>query len=325
MVEIVFCESAKGSMKCGQRFTSGTGGASAIGVIGSGTGQPSREAYDAVLSEAKRRLERELRCAKPLGGRPEDVLGLSFALDIGDIASPVTDTPRKELIARMLGADPWGALQGMEDSVNRYWDSCVSDLNQLMARATAGEPVRIWYSDAPYSICGFHDTINRLKNCECRITAIKLPACIPLGEREAKSVMSWGEISPGEYAHYLPLEFEIPKSVQMAVAMEWEILKRENASLRVMLNGKLHSVEMDFYDRFIRSEIPDSTFKIAQLIGLVLGRNQLGIGDWIIARRIKNMIESGELTVIQKDSAFYGTTLKRAVSEVELKSSEEEK
>lgn len=81
--------------------------------------------------------------------------------------------------------------------------------------------------------------------------------------------------------------------------------------MRVVLNGKLHSVKMDFYDPFIRKEIPDGPFKAAQLIGLVLGRNQLGIGDWLIAQRIRRMVESHELIAVQKDPAFYGTTLKK--------------
>lgn len=93
--------------------------------------------------------------------------------------------------------------------------------------------------------------------------------------------------------------------------MEWEQLKREKAPLRIVLNGKLHSADMDFYDCFIRKEIPNGTFKVGELIGFVLGRNQLGIGDWLIAQRVQKMIELGELTVIQESPAFYGTILKR--------------
>ena len=81
--------------------------------------------------------------------------------------------------------------------------------------------------------------------------------------------------------------------------------------MRVVLNGKLHSVKMDFYDPFIRKEIPNDPFKVAQLIGLVLGRNHLGIGDWLIAQRIRRMVESHELIAVQRDSTFYGTTLKK--------------
>ncbi|MEA4846941.1 MAG: DUF3658 domain-containing protein [Clostridiaceae bacterium] len=311
MIEVVFSDSEKGSMKCGQRFSSNAGGAVGIAIIRSDGGQPTKEEYAAALAEAKLRRERELRDGKPLGGRPEDVIGLSFALDIGDIAVPITDASRRSLLAQMLSADPWDQLHEIEDSIHRYWDGCISDLNKLITKAKAGEPIRIWYSNAPYSMCGFYDTIYNLESCDCRISAVKLPGFMPLGERGAKSAVSWGEITPGEFAHYLPLEFEIPDSVKKAVIMEWERLKGENAPLRVVLNGKLHSAEMDFYDCFIRKEIPDGTFKVGQLIGSVLGRNRLGIGDWLIAQRIRNMIESNELIIVQKNAAFYGTILKR--------------
>ena len=311
MIEVVFSDSEKGSMRIGQHFENEIGGAVSIAIIGSDGKQPSQEEYDTALAEAKRRREQELRDGKPLGGQPGDVIGLSFLLDMGDIASPVTDASRRELISRMLGSDPWNQLRDMEDSIRRYWEGCVSDLNKLTARAKTGEPVRIWYSNAPFSMCGFYDTVCRLEGYGCRISAIQLPRYMPLGEQRVKSAIFWGEISPGEFAHYLPLESEIPSSVQKAMKTEWEELKRENAPLRVVLNGKLHSVGIDFYDSFIRKEIPDGILKVGQLIGLVLGRNQLGIGDWLIAQRIRKMIEAGELTVIQKNPAFYGTTLKK--------------
>ena len=313
MIEVVFNDSEKGSMRYGQHFSGEAGGATSILITKSDGTQPTQEEYDAALAEAERRHRLELQHGKPLGGNPEDVIALSFALDIGDLAGPVDGTSRRGLIAQMFRADPWNELQDMEDSIHRYWDGCLSDLNRLMAGARAGEPVRIWYSDAPYSMCGFYDTIARLEGCGCRISAVKLPGyTVPAGGQEAKPVTSWGEISPGELAYYLPLEFEIPGPVQKAAVGEWNKLKQENAPLRVVLNGTLHSAEMNFYDGFIRKEIPDGTFRVGQLIGLVLGRNRLGIGDWLLAQRIKSMIESGELTVTGKNPAFYGTSLKIA-------------
>jgi hypothetical protein len=314
MVEVIFSDSEKGAMRYGQSFTSKGGSTIAVTTLRSNGEQPTREEYDVAMAEAQRRQEQELRDGKPLGGKSEDVIGLSFALDIGDIASSVIDASRRDLIVRMFGANPWDELHNLNDSINRYLDDCVSDLNKLMTRARAGEPVRIWYSDAPYSMCGFYETVYQLRNCECPVSAVRLPDyTIPVGEREVKPVTSWGEISPGELAYYLPLESEIPNATRKAMITEWEKLKQENAPLRVVINGRLQGVGMDFYDGFIRKEIPDGTFKVGQLIGLVLGRYQLGIGDWLIARRIEKMIESGELIVVQKNSAFYGATLKKAL------------
>jgi hypothetical protein len=306
MIEVVFSDSEKGSMRLGKRFATTPG--VAIGVIRSEDGQTGWKE----LAEAKPGPEWEMRAEKPLGGQPEDVIGLSFRLDIGDIASPVTAAPRRDLLARMLSADPWDELASMEDSIEHYWNGCVSDLNQLTARAKDGEAVRIWYSDAPYSMCGFYSAVDCLKDCGCRLSAIRLPRHTPLGEHSAKTATSWGEIAPGEFAHFLLLESEIPASVQKALILEWETLKRENAPLRAVLNGKPHSVETDFYDRFIRKEIPEDAFKAARLIGLVLGNHSLGVGDWLIAQRVRQMIESRELVVVQPAASFYGTTLEKA-------------
>ena len=312
MIDVVFSDSEKGAMRCGQHFTKDIGGATAIAVIGTNGEQPTQEEIDVALSDVKRRQEQEQRNGKSLGGKAEDVVGLSFALDIGDIESSVIDDSRRDLIAQFLNANPWNELNEMEESINHYWENCVSDLNKLLIKAKAGEPIRIWYSDAPYSKCGFYNTVYQLNKFGCHISAVKLPDYMPIGDQEVKEIVSWAEVSPGEFAYYLPLEFEVPESMQKTIIMEWEKLKQENSPLRIVLNGKIHSEKLDFYDRFIRKEIPDGNFKVGQLIGFVLGRNMLGIGDWLIAQRIKKMIESGELIVIHKDSAFYGTTLKRA-------------
>ena len=318
MVEVVFSDSEKGSMRAGhmkaaQYLEKGAGGAIDVSVRHPNGTQPTREEYDAALAEAKRRQEQEWQDGKPLGGDPGDVIGLPFALDLGDIASPVTGSSRKGLLARILAADPWDELQDMEDSLNRFWEGCISDMDKLTARAKAGEPVRVWYSSAPYAMRGLYDAVSLLKDCGCRVSAVRLPLWAPFGEDGAKSSVSWGEVAPGEFAQYLPLENEIPGAVQRAITMEWEQLKRKNTPLRVVLNGKLHGADLDFYDCFIRKEVPDGTFQVGQLIGFVLGRNSLGVGDWLIAQRVRKMIESGELTVVQKNSAFYATILKKAL------------
>ena len=50
---------------------------------------------------------------------------------------------------------------------------------------------------------------------------------------------------------------------------------------RQMLNGKLQSVSEDIYDSFILREIAEQPeqFKMAIVIGNVLGKYQLGISD----------------------------------------------
>ena len=86
-----------------------------------------------------------------------------------------------------------------------------------------------------------------------------------------------------------------------ACTMKWNQLQNENAPLRAMLNGKLQSVSEDIYDSFILREIAEQPeqFKMAIVIGNVLGKYQLGISDVWISNRIDKMLEDGVLEIIQ--------------------------
>ena len=133
-----------------------------------------------------------------------------------------------------------------------------------------------------------------------------------LEDNTVQTCLNWGGLSPGDWAANMPLEREIPENVRRAIAMEWSQLREENSPLRAVVNGRLHSVGEDFYDPFIRAQIPDGIFRVAHLIGDVLGRYQLGIGDWWIAKRIQAMETQGELITVSKGVGFYRNEVRRA-------------
>ena len=62
-----------------------------------------------------------------------------------------------------------------------------------------------------------------------------------------------------------------------------------------MLNGRLVSVPETLYDGFITREIAAAAdeFHEANLIGRILGKYELGIGDAWVAHRIECMIKAG--------------------------------
>ena len=80
----------------------------------------------------------------------------------------------------------------------------------------------------------------------------------------------------------------------------WRELARENGPLRAVINGRLCTVGADFYDHFILRELQKqpAEFHEARLIGDILGRYQLGIGDSLIALRIEDFISRGMLEPI---------------------------
>lgn len=85
-----------------------------------------------------------------------------------------------------------------------------------------------------------------------------------------------------------------------AQSFRWQQLKRENASLRAVVNRQIVSVPDTFYDPFIFQELDaqEDEFMEAMLIGRVLGKYSLGIGDGLIAMRIEQFIKEGKLEVI---------------------------
>ena len=148
--------------------------------------------------------------------------------------------------------------------------------------------MRIWYDFTPDGMCGLYFTASQLQEAKGHVSAI----CLPLWEETKGHVLqytSWGEVFPEEMGLYLPFEKELTPPVRTALAMQWKQLQIENAPLRAVVNGRLQSVREDFYDGFIRNDIPEGEFSIATLIGKVLGR-QLGIGDWFVFQRINSMI-----------------------------------
>ena len=308
MLQIVFSDSECGALKmathCGP--SKGTDGPIAF-ILGDKRQEPSQEEKEQAMAQFKAQREKENRRARPVGGSPGDVLCPCVGLDIGPLSGPDAEKARFDLLTALLGGDFPLPGYDPEDHTQRdmLWEKHRQDRKRLLEGGEQGEAVRIWYSDAPYSLCGFYEVLWLLRDSDCPVTAVEMPRWMPLGDGAVQSCLNWGELSPGDWAAYLPLEREIPKSVRRAISMEWSQLREENAPLRAVVNGRLHSVGEDFYDPFIRAHIPDGTFRVAQLIADVLGRCQLGIGDWWIAKRIRALENQGELIMVSKGDYFY--------------------
>lgn len=96
----------------------------------------------------------------------------------------------------------------------------------------------------------------------------------------------------------------------------WRELQAEGATLRAMLNGQLVSTSEKLYDEFILREIEaeGEEFQGAMIVGRVLGKYQLGVGDAWVALRIEEMIHAGKLEVVppgDEDMPTYHRLLKK--------------
>ena len=192
-------------------------------------------------------------------------------------------------------------LQYLEDT----WKRSLNEVKRLQDYADRGEPIRIWYSEAPYSVRGFNNVCSILRACYSNVSAIKLPPYIQKADNGIQSYTSWGEIRAGEFYKFTSLEKALSSHEIESIASMWDTLKEEKSLLRAVVNGKLIGVPEDFYDHLIRKETPDGDFKMSHLIGKLMINHPLGIGDGWYAKRIQRMIENGELKIVRNDAEMY--------------------
>ena len=307
MMDVVFSRSACGSLKMAQHYGQGeyTGAVSVLYAAREGEecAAPAPGVRQAAQQAAEQRARREWEEAQPLGGDPANVFSLEAGWSMGDIAESQFPQGRRRLLERLLAASFGGSAAERERVIEESLEELQANLQTVLTRSANGEELRIWYSDNPDDACGLCWLLAKLHELEQHgpVQLIKLPVW-EYGEGETMMAYTgWGEIGPGEWGRYLPLAQTAKPALLQACAGRWKELQRENAPLRVCLNGGLQSMPENFYDSFLLRELErlPEEFLEASLVGNVLGRYQLGVGDGWLALRIEAFCREGLLEVAQ--------------------------
>lgn len=320
MIEIVFSDSACGSLKMAQHYGNGKYQDGCIGVFVSHAdgSNPTKEEVEAAQREAKEKARLAWESATPLGGNTADIYGFNLMLSVGDISENQPDIKRKQTLEHLYSVYPNDeGRQASQEILKRANE----DLRMVWERAAAGESLRIWYSNQPDEMCGlywFMGQLNQWKVHGGQVSIVKLPEWEADEKGNIVRKSSWGEVAPGEWHRYLALQKPVQPVFEQSCASHWQDLQRENSPLRAMLNGQLISAPETLYDGFILREIAaeGEEFQEAMVIGRVIGKYQLGIGDSWIAFRIEEMIRAGKLesvTEVAKDMPIYHQVLKKSI------------
>jgi hypothetical protein len=279
MLEVVFSDSEKGSMKAAKNYDMNNMLSGTVGYIGK---KPKK-------AELQKLFE-----GKAIGGSSSEVVNIGFNLDIGDISGEIDGKERKDVFRKL-----WGRYSFDDSETENFFERQRQDLIKLKNAASNGKTIRIWKSNAPYSTCGFYYVCYILKDIDCDIRVVELPEYKIISEKETVYYSSWGEVSAGKLYEFLPLEKKLSKSDKKIISAQWRTLIQENSPLRTNLNGRLISVPVDFYDPIIIENIPENEFVMARFIGKLLGEYRLGVADGWYALRIEKMINDNLLVVIE--------------------------
>ncbi len=286
MIEVVFSENAYGSLKAAQHFGKSK--------------NPDGQGVATV--------------------NPADVFAICVGWSMGDISDMEIGDGRLKVVEQEFSF--WSRSDDAQRYIEERMDTAKSSLQEILRRSAQGELVRIWYSHNPEEICGCYWLMAHLWKISDRglVYTVKLPEWEVAESGTFRAYTAWGDIAPGNWSRYLPLQQEVKPAVLDAFSLRWMILREENAPLRVHLNGRLQSAPKAIYDGFILSELRSqkSEFSEAKLIGDILGKYQLGIGDVWIALRIEHFIREGMLEVISPpdpDGPVYRRMLRRSLSQ----------
>ena len=171
--------------------------------------------------------------------------------------------------------------------------------------------MRIWADDTPDGACGLRHAAALLAGLDARVTLVSLPRW---WERPDGAVVrwerGWGEVHPEEFGLHLGGAEELTRPVLRMLALEWERLREENAPLRAVVNGRVMGVSEDFYDPVLRCCLTEKPQKVANVLGQALVQLS-GVGDWLLARRLRAMAEAGAVRVDEAGSTrgFYGAAV----------------
>jgi len=318
VIEILFGDSACGSLKVAQRYGKGKYQGGCINVLISHTdgSKPSKREIKAVKREAEEKERLAWESAVPLGGNSSDIYGFSLMLSIGDISENQPDIKRMQTLERLYSIYPNN--EGHE-AAQEILKSTNENLKTVQERTAAGESLRIWYSNQPDEMCGFYWfmwQLNQWKVSDGQVCIVKLPEWEVDKKGNIVRKSNCGEVSPGEWNQYFELQRTVSPVFIQSCAFHWQELQIENAPLRAVLNGQLVSTSEEIYDDFISREIAAESeeFHEAMIIGRVLGKYQLGISDSWVAFRIEEMIHAGKLTVVSaadEDMPVYHRRLKK--------------
>ena len=318
MLEVVFSDSAAGSLSVAMGGGRHVGGAVSVSILRSDGRKPTKAKLKKAQREAEEQERRNRTQAIPLEGSRRDVLAFSLALSVGDIQEEGIGPKREAAVSQLMGTYPDMGKKAAE----RLLETSRSSLSVLRERVGRGEPLRIWASGNPDEACGLCWIMEQLRafgfdNLE--ITIVTLPDFEERSGSIAVQYTGWGEVEPHQWGKLADHGKKLSSAVARVLADQWRELQAENAPLRAVLNGRLVSVPESLYDFVILRELAHESgeFMEAQVVGRVLGKYRLGIGDAWVALRIEQFVQDGLLEPVtqpaQGEPAYHRILRKSAV------------
>lgn len=303
MLEITFSESAAGGLAVAADKKNCSCGVS-IAVIANTSDEDNistHEEMEKIIRESEEKERINWEKAVTLNIQRRDILCFNLALSYGDITENGIGEKRESTIQTLLSIYPYKVREASRNMI----ETAKENLKELLCRAQKGEAFRIWTSDTPDEACGLYWLMEQLSDIgfeNLDVTCVKLPDFHVMADNTTVIYSGWGEVPSHQWGRLALFGKKLPADYMSGLALEWHQLKMENSPLRAVVNRRLVGVPITFYDLFIFRELEaqKNEFYEANVVGKVLEKYSLGIGDGLVALRIEQFIKDGILKAVTK-------------------------
>lgn len=123
-----------------------------------------------------------------------------------------------------------------------------------------------------------------------------------------------GEMEIGAASYFYKRRRMLTETEQAALLTEWTRMQEENTPLRAMVDGKVQSVPVDFYDETILSCVPEAESHAALTVGRAIAKLDEGgnrVSDMLIFSRVRALGAAGRLEIVQDGTTYRDMTIRK--------------
>ena len=213
----------------------------------------------------------------------------------GTIRKAMADAGRSDLVACPFDDFSFGPIANDDADTRARWVEDVlgypdwADVAQesrtvLDASLAAREPPIVWISStSTRSLSGFMWWLSHMGDMPCRLLDIPI-----------LNLLNANEILP-----YLEGTMILSPSYRFEMLASWQRLRREDAPLRILANGKLASAPITYFDEALLANARPEWQKMARIVAGVLGAFHESevwqTSDLVLAARLFDLADSGVL------------------------------
>ena len=186
------------------------------------------------------------------------------------------------------------------ENSNYTFKNEISVINESIKRK---DKIRIWtshYNIYSYLIMLYICNFVKNKHCELYVT---------YSDEYNKNYVSPSLMNPKELENLAKLEHKLSEDDILKFSDVWETLVKTNSEMRILENGIVKSVSIDYYDNVILNELKLlGTIEVVKLVAILM--KNVYLIDSLYVYFIKRLIENNKIKVVKLDkNRFFNSVI----------------